>query len=267
MSWWGKLLGGAFGFMLGGPLGALIGASFGHNFDRGLGRIDSEQFAPGDQERVQAAFFTAVFSVMGHLAKVDGQVTRDEIQLARDVMARMNLNQEMRTTAINLFNEGKQAGFPFAEVIQQFRQESHRRKHLQQMFLEILLHAAYADGSVHPQERRLLDQIRQQLGFSAREFQHLEALVRNASHFGAGAAGGSAQVSPGQVLREAYEILGVSPDSTDAEVKKAYRRLMNQHHPDKLVSKGLPEEMIKLATEKTQEIKKAYETVKASRKG
>lgn len=267
MSWWGKLLGGAFGYMLGGPLGALIGASFGHNFDKGLGRVASERFEPGDQERVQAAFFTAVFSVMGHLAKADGQVTRDEIQLARDIMTRMALSEEMRKTAIKLFNEGKQAGFPFEEVISQFRQECQRRKHLMQMFMEILLHAAYADGSVHPQERHLLDRIRQQLGFTTQEFQHLEALVRNAGHFRGGTgAGGREQVSPGQALKEAYEILGVNRSSTDAEVKKAYRRLMNQHHPDKLVSKGLPEEMIKLATEKTQEIKQAYETIKASRK-
>ncbi len=265
MSWWGKILGGTFGFMLGGPLGALMGASFGHNFDRGLGRVASGQFESGDQERVQAAFFTAVFSIMGHLAKADGQVTRDEIQMARDVMTRMNLNEQMRTTAINLFNEGRQAEFPFDEVISQFRQECHRRKHLMQMFMEILLHAAYADGHVHPQERNLLNRIREHLGFTTLEFQHLEALVRNASHFGAG-TGGGAQVPPAQVLKEAYEILGVTRTNTDAEVKKAYRRLMNQHHPDKLVSKGLPEEMIKLATEKTQQIKQAYETIKASRK-
>ncbi|MEE9493989.1 MAG: co-chaperone DjlA, partial [Gammaproteobacteria bacterium] len=165
MSWWGKILGGTFGFMLGGPLGALMGASFGHNFDRGLGRVASGQFESGDQERVQAAFFTAVFSIMGHLAKADGQVTRDEIQMARDVMTRMSLNEQMRTTAINLFNEGRQADFPFDEVISQFRQECHRRKHLMQMFMEILLHAAYADGHVHPQERNLLNRIREHLGF------------------------------------------------------------------------------------------------------
>ena len=69
MAWWGKALGGAFGFMMGGPLGALIGIAFGHNFDRGLGSIMSDQdFKPGQQERVQAAFFTATFSVMGHIA-------------------------------------------------------------------------------------------------------------------------------------------------------------------------------------------------------
>ena len=265
MSWWGKLLGGAFGYMLGGPLGALIGASFGHNFDRGLGRAASGRFDPGDQERVQTAFFTALFSVMGHLAKADGKVTEDEIQLARDVMTRMSLNAEMRKAAIRLFGEGKQADFPFEEVLEQFRSECQRRRNLMRMFVEILLHAAYADGEVHPRERAMLDEVRQRLGFSQQEFKHLEALVRNARHFGAGAYTTQESVSPQQALREAYEILGVSPSSTDAEVKKAYRRLMSQHHPDKLVSKGLPDEMIRLATEKTQEIKRAYDLVKKHR--
>jgi len=78
MSWWGKALGGAFGFMLGGPLGALLGIAFGHNFDKGLGSVlGDESLGRGDQERVQAAFFTATFSVMGHIAKADGKVTRD----------------------------------------------------------------------------------------------------------------------------------------------------------------------------------------------
>jgi DnaJ like chaperone protein len=91
MSWWGKLLGGAFGFMLGGPLGALIGAAFGHNFDKGMGRI-GEEFAPGAQERVQTVFFTTVFSVMGHIAKADGKVSQSEINLARQIMQPFNLD-------------------------------------------------------------------------------------------------------------------------------------------------------------------------------
>jgi len=254
-------LGGAFGFMLGGPLGALIGAAFGHNFDKGLGRI-GEDFAPGAQERVQTVFFTTVFSVMGHLAKADGRVSKSEIELARQIMQQFNLDDERRKIAINLFDQGKQADFPLDDVLQQFRQECHRRRNLMQMFVEILMHAAYADGELHAGERQVLEQVRVALGFSPQVFQHIEAMVRNARHFaGAGAAG----VSPRDVLREAYEVLGVDESASDAEVKKAYRRLMNQHHPDKLVSKGLPEEMIKLATEKSQEIRKAYETIKKAR--
>jgi len=261
MSWWGKLLGGTFGFMLGGPLGALIGASFGHNFDRGMGRV-SHDFEPGAQERVQTVFFTAVFSVMGHLAKADGKVSQSEIDLARQIMQQFNLDDARRKMAINLFNQGKQSDFPLDEVLQQFRQECHGRRNLMQMFVEILMHAAYADGALHEDERRLLERVRVALGFSQQAFQHIEAMVRNAQHFSGGGAG---EASPRDVLREAYEILGVDEAASDAEVKKAYRRLMNQHHPDKLVSKGLPEEMIKLATEKSQEIRRAYDVIKKVR--
>jgi len=127
VGWWGKLLGGTFGYLLAGPLGALLGAAIGHKFDKGLGADFSDQFAPGAQERVQTAFFTTLFSVMGHLAKADGRVSEDEIALARDVMQRMNLSHEMRETAIRLFNEGKQTGFPLDDVLTQFREECHRR--------------------------------------------------------------------------------------------------------------------------------------------
>lgn len=266
MSWWGKLLGGSFGYLLGGPLGALIGVALGHNFDSGLVRSLRAQLEPGDQERVQTAFFTTVFSIMGHLAKADGRVTESEIEMARGIMQRMSLNDEMRQAAIRLFNEGKQPDFRLTEVLRQFRRECHGRRNLMRMFAEILVYAAYADGDLDPAERRVLEQVRTGLGFSEREFRHIEAVVYNARYFGgAGQAGQPPPATGKHTLREAYAILGVEENDSDAKVKKAYRRMMNQHHPDKLVAKGLPEEMIKLATEKTQEIKQAYELIKKTR--
>lgn len=266
MSWWGTLLGGTFGYLLGGPLGALLGAALGRRFDKGLQGV-GEGVAPGEQERVQTAFFTTTFAVMGHLAKVDGQVTPQEIRLAETVMARMRLDAEMRRAAIGLFNEGKAADFDLDAVIDQFRSECQRRRHLLQMFVEIQLYACYADGAVHAEERRVLLHICDRLGFSRAEFAHLEALVRAAQEF-AGAQGQRPGAAPSRDrVAEAYKVLGVPREAGDAEIKTAYRRLMNQHHPDKLVAKGLPEEMIALATEKTQEIKAAYETIKAARGG
>ncbi len=255
MAWWGTLVGGALGYMFGGPLGALLGASLGSNFDRGLKK--NLNFAPGDQERVQAAFFTASFSVMGYIAKADGRVTPDEIATAKNIMAQMQLSEQQRKAAIKLFEQGKQADFPFQEILQQFRQECHGRRNLIQMFIEIQLATAIADGEIHRSERNIIDQIADALGFSQRELEHLISLATGAAHAGQ---------PKGLSLDEAYAILDVKKSSSDAEVKKAYRRLMSQHHPDKLVSKGLPEEMIKLATEKTQEIRKAYDLIKNSRK-
>ncbi|MDJ0776511.1 MAG: co-chaperone DjlA [Gammaproteobacteria bacterium] len=260
MAWWGKALGGAFGFMVGGPLGALMGIAFGHTFDRGMSQVDSAD-READQERIQAAFFTATFSVMGYIAKADGRVTRDEIQLAEAVMTRLGLSAEMRESAKKLFNEGKAADFPIDEVMQQFRKETHRRITLIQMFLEIQLQAAYADGVMHPAEREALHGICRHLGVPTGLLERLEEMLQ--AGFGKGGQGPAGAVDS---LDAAYHILGVDAAVSDAELKKTYRRLMSQHHPDKLVAKGLPEEMVQDATEKTQQIKAAYELIRKSRR-
>lgn len=256
MSWWGKALGGAFGFMIGGPLGALMGIAFGHNFDRGMSNLGSG----AGQERIQVAFFTATFSVMGYIAKADGHVTADEIRLAEAVMDRLGLNAQMRESARKLFNEGKSADFPIDEVMIQFRQETQRRTTLIQMFLEIQLQAAYADGVMHPAEKAALTDICGYLGIPVSQLERLEEMLRagfGRGHYDAATAKTS--------LEDAYRLLGVDESVNDTDLKKAYRRLMSQHHPDKLVSKGLPEEMIRDATEKTQQIKAAYDLLRQSR--
>jgi DnaJ like chaperone protein len=264
VSWWGKVLGGAFGFMLGGPLGALLGAVLGHNLDKGFrGLPEDDLLEAGNRERVQTAFFTATFSVMGHVAKADGRVTEDEISLARLVMDQMDLGQQLRQTAIRLFNEGKKSDFPLDDVLEQFRRECHRRHTLIQMFVEIQLQAAYADGRLDPAEDRLLLKICQRLGISEARFRQLEQMIRAERHY---TGGGRAAPKPrGPSLEDAYAILNVSSQDSDGDVKKAYRRLLSQHHPDKLVAKGLPEEMMKIAAQKTHEIRQAYERVKEAR--
>jgi len=264
MSWWGKIIGGSFGFMLGGPIGALFGAALGHNLDKGLGQFaGGETFGPGVKERVQGVFFTATFSVMGHIAKSDGRVSEDEIAIANELMRQLNLGDDMKSTARRLFSEGKADDFPLDDVLQQFRKECHRRDTLMRMFLEMQIHAAYADGVLHPAERKVLEHICQVLGFSQHEFNHLEAMVR-AQH-GMGGGGRGPDTSGGLSLSDAYAVLDVDSSADDATVKKAYRRLMSQHHPDKLVAKGLPEEMMQVAKEKTQEIKAAYDVIKKAR--
>jgi DnaJ like chaperone protein len=274
VSWWGKLVGGAFGFLLGGPLGAVLGAALGHGFDRGMGNLPrgaEEVLDEGERERVQTAFFTATFAVMGNLAKADGRVSRDEIRLAETVMDEMNLSADMRRAAINLFNQGKADDFPLADVLAQFRHECHGRTTLIQLFLEIQLQAAYADGQLHPEEERLLQSMCDQLGFPRLAFAMLERRIRAERGFrgaGAGAGGGRGGPRPDTgrpSLSQAYDLLGVKRDASDAEVKRAYRRLLSQHHPDKLVSKGLPEEMMKIAAQKTHEIRQAYERIQEAR--
>ncbi len=249
MSWFGKLFGGGFGFMLGGPLGALLGAALGHGLDSKVKRFRGRQ-------RVQTAFFTATFSVMGHLAKADGRVSENEIQMARTLMEQMKLNPTLKKMAIRLFNEGKADEFPLDEVLDQLKRECLSRHDLMRVFLEIQLQASYADGSLDQAEKKILLHICDRLGFSRAEFDQMEAMLRSG---GRGGRGGS------MLLDDAYKILDVSKNASDAEVKKAYRKLTSQHHPDKLVAKGLPEEMMKIAADKTHEIRTAFEVIKKER--
>jgi DnaJ like chaperone protein len=260
MSWWGKLFGGTFGFMLGGPLGALIGAAIGHSLDARVQDINDEQQGVFGRERIQMAFFTATFSVMGHLAKADGKVTADEIQLAQQIMLQMQLDARLKKLAQRLFAEGKAADFPLDDVLDQLKRECHRRQTLLRMFLEIQMQAALADGVIHVAERKLLLHVATRIGFSVTDFEQLEAMLRAAGRYG-----GTAAPSKEARLDAAYAMLNVTEDVSDAEIKKAYRRLMSQHHPDKLVSRGLPEEMMRLATEKTHQIRQAYEFIRKQR--
>jgi DnaJ like chaperone protein len=261
MAWWGKAIGGAFGFMVGGPLGALMGVAFGHNFDRRMIGIEQSDWTSGggDQDRVQAAFFTATFSVMGYIAKADGKVTRDEIRLAEEVMRQLGLDGEMRESAKKLFNEGKSENFPIDEILDQFKSELKHRTTLVQMFLEIQLQAAYADGVMDASEEKALAHICQRLGIPLAQLKRMEEMLK------AGFGGQRQKSSTQSSLSDAYAIVGVENTVSDAELKKAYRRLMSQHHPDKLVAKGLPDEMIKDATAKTQQIKAAYEQIRKIR--
>lgn len=268
MSWLGKFFGGAFGFLLGGPLGAILGASVGHHFDIGMENMERDEgLSPGDQHRVQMAFFTATFSVMGHLAKADGRVSPAEINLAKQVMDNMKLSGDMRETAINLFQQGKSSDFPLHDALTQFRTECHRRTSLIRIFLEIQVQAALADGDLNTAEDRLLLNICSHLGITRFEYERIKLqLLAQQRFYRYGAGYQYPPARPQNNLADAYTVLGVHKSASDTEIKKAYRRLISQHHPDKLVAQGLPEEMMTLAKEKTQQIRKAYETITDARK-
>ena len=257
MSWWGKVVGGTFGFMMGGPLGALLGAALGNYFDGGLDTIRlDDSLGRGERERIQSVFFTTTFAIMGYIAKSDGRVTKDEIAMAEQVMRQMHLTAHQKTVAINLFNEGKKENFPVHEVLAQFKRESFRRSNLVQIFLEIVVSVAFADGRFDPGEQDKLESIARDLGYSQRQFNELLTRLSGQAIF-------VDLVSVEDKLTAAYDLLGLRPGASLPELKKAYRKQMNQHHPDKLVARGMPEEMVEIATSKTQDIKAAYELIKA----
>jgi DnaJ like chaperone protein len=256
MFWIGKIIGALLGYASWGWFGAVIGLLLGHWFDTGLART---RYGLGDLKRVHEVFFRTTFRVMGHVCKVDGQVTEAEIAAAESVMRQMNLPPERRRAAIEHFQAGKAADFDLDAALDEFRSVCRGHLYLVRMFLETQIQAALADGHVAEGERRVLLHIARRLGLSESDYQRLEAFLTGSyqrTHAGPTREDG---------LRAAYRELGVTPDASDTEVKRAYRKLMSEHHPDKQVAKGLPEEMVKLAHERTQEIQAAYEMVKESR--
>jgi len=255
---WGKILGAGFGFMFGGPIGALFGAYVGHSFDRGASQ---SQFGFSNPQVVQEHFFKSIFLVMGHIAKADGQVTAEEIQMAKAVMDQMRLNEERKTKAVEFFNLGKQPEFDLNATLRSFKQTSHGHRNLGQMFLEIQIASAFADGSIQESEKQILDNIANVLGFNQ---MHLNLLINSYQAQQRFHQSGSTENKVDQ-LKSAYAVLGISASTNDKDTKKAYRKLMSQHHPDKLVAKGLPEEMMTVAKEKSQEIQAAWEVVRKAR--
>ncbi len=253
---WGKVLGFLFGLMLSKHLlGALFGMWLGHRFDKGLG-LNFSNLGQSDSDR-QAAFFYTTFTIMGHVAKAKGHVSQHEIAFATAYMNKLNLKGELRQQAQEAFREGKMAGFPVKECLAKFKRSCGNRPDLLLLFLEIQIQVAFADGDLDQEERNALHIIAKHLGYSTRDLDKLLEMIIAGAQFHQG----SGSFTQPQQIDNAYKVLGVSKEASKQEIKKAYRKLMSQHHPDKLIAKGLPPEMMEVAKQKTQDIQAAYDLV------
>lgn len=251
------LLGAAIGYAFGKGIGLLVGAALGAFL---FSRLKKKLV--GRLLDMQSGFIESVFAVMGAVSKADGVVSQDEIKMAEAMFARFHLNATQRETAKAAFNRGKSPEFDLDEELQRFRKISGGKKSFLQMFLQVQVSAVAADGEVHPAEHEILVRIAQGLGLPENLVDQLEAMLRGA-HAG---PGGASKYSSAQQIDDAYKVLGVSPSASDAELKRAYRKLMSENHPDKIAGRGLPESMREMAEERTRDISHAYDVIKASRK-
>lgn len=268
MSAIGKVVGTLAGLFYGGIIGAGVGFLVGHVFDL-VREAGGRRLRLDSRSHTQEIFFHTTFTVMGHLAKADGRVSESEIQAAENVMREMRLNAERRAEARNLFRQGKAPDFDLDTAIHRFNEACGRRLNLKVMFLQIQFSAVWADGDFSESERRILVRVARSLGIPDQLFHQIEAMVGAFARRASGGQWRSAGTSKGQLqsseLKQSYAILGVSSQDDDEQIKRAYRKLMNQHHPDKLVAKGLPEEMMEVATRRAAEIQNAYDVVKQAR--
>jgi DnaJ like chaperone protein len=266
MTWLLRLLGNGFGWMMAGPVWAMLGVMLGRQMMRNWQAWQSP--APGDDPTAaQPVFLVVAFQVMGHLARADGPVSRQEIDTAQAVMQHLRLTDSQRQRAVQWFNEGKQAGFALEAALRRFRKACGGDPVMLRRFVEIQFCMAYADGLPQPRERALLLFIANRLGVSRWLFESLEAFVRQQAGADQPQRAGARAAPPAGVapVQAAYEALGLKPTASDDEVKLAYRRLLNRHHPDKLAGQNPSPEMLARATAQTRQIKAAYEQIRAAR--
>ncbi|HPG38686.1 MAG TPA: co-chaperone DjlA [bacterium] len=247
MSWLGKAIGGTIGFALGGPLGAVFGAVIGHQFDKPGETTGRKSYGYTPHEQSQAVFFVATFSLLAKLARADGRVSKEEIQVVENFMRQsLHLDNDAREMAIKIFNTAKLSNDSFDMFAEQFYELFHNDVHLLNSMLELLIRIAAADGNLHENEEKMLKRAALIFTIDLKEYERIKSIyIQNNDKY--------------------YAILGVSRTDSNEVIKKKYRQLVLEHHPDRVISKGLPEEFIKIATEKFQEIQEAFEKIMKER--
>jgi DnaJ like chaperone protein len=299
----GALVGGSLGFMLGGPLGAMVGGVLGSQvgdprpeelrhrsaqprvFGRcpscrrlvsftqgeplvcpgcgvhlstsaggGFGAGPFGDFGTGratgtaDAGTAQSAFMVALISLAAKVAKADGQVSPEEIAAFDDFLRQdLGMNPAERRLAARIFNQARDSTLPASAFAQQLRGIMRDQPDRLRDLISILLKIAWADGRLDPAEEKLIRGVAADLGLTGRDYEEAAALFSRGN------------------LNSAYALLGLSSDANPEEIRRSYRRLAREYHPDTMAAKGLPEDFLKFANEKLQAINEAYGQIRRAR--
>lgn len=286
---WGRIIGIALGFMVARIPGAILGFLLGYWFDSSYAQQlrqggFSTLFKDPELSTSKATFFFAMFATMGHLAKSKGRVTEADIEQARQLMQSLELKGDTMREAQQAFREGKDPAFPLDATLRNFRQDSRGRHDLLQLFMEQLIYAALNDRKLERSEYDVLLRASRALGFNKFQLDkwllmaganaRFQQSSQRQQHFSGHQYSAHERERQRQqyqrqneqsALEDAYQSLGVTASVADDELKKVYRKLMREHHPDKLAAQGLPEQMLKTATRRSQEIQAAYDRIKRAR--
>jgi DnaJ like chaperone protein len=263
----GKIIAGIIGFLVLGPAGLLFGLVVGHAFDRGLWQA-FQAGGPASLRALQEQFFETTFTLLGYVAKADGRVSEAEVAQAEQLFRQLRLDAAQRQRAIAQFKQGTAAEFDPETVIHSFVMRAGHRRQLHSTLVMFLVSMALADGELATPERAALHRIGSALGIAHAEIDRVAAMLTAQSRFQGDryrSSGGSQSRPPRDAVADAYQALGVAADIGDAELKKVYRKLMSENHPDKLIARGVPDDLVQVATARSQEITAAYELIKNHR--
>ncbi|MCF6248664.1 MAG: TerB family tellurite resistance protein [Desulfobacula sp.] len=255
MSWLGKMIGGTIGFAIGGPIGAVAGAAFGHTFvDKkeqaylssrpGIGQ-DMETLSSNEQ--AQLIFFTAAFSMLAKISKADGKVSDMEITAIENFMKRdLQLDSAGQETAKNIFRQATTSHESFGAFATQFYSVFRMQPNIIELMMDVLLRVSAADGAISREEEVMLLSATRIFNYSSADYNRLKSrYVKESNKY--------------------YAVLKCDENASNDEIKKQYRKLVTEYHPDKIEAKGLPEEFINFANDKFKEIQEAYDAIKKER--
>ena len=263
----GTLIGGSLGFVMGGPLGAIIGGAIGSNVGegargsrvhpgarihgRGYGGRSGASAGPFGYNPLEAqqTFMIAMISLAAKVAKADGSVSQAEVRsfdsFLKDQLAMASAE---RRVAARIFNEARDSHIPAEEFARQIRQLLGHQPARMRDLISLLMSIAMADGHYTAAEESLIRSIAHEMGLSGHDFEEATAMFNPRASLGA-----------------SYKVLGVTKGATDGEVKKAYRNLAREYHPDVVANKGMGEDFQKFAAEKMRAVNSAYDAVKEAR--
>ena len=234
MSIWGSLIGGMIGFSLGGPLGLLLGSLIGGKISRASSR-GFQSFA-----HPQQMFAISLIVLTAKLAKADGQVSKEELVAIKD---KLKIPDSEIDQVGKIFNKAKDESTGYEPYAQQIGQIYKKNPAVLNEVINILFYIAESDGNVSASELNMIQHIAQIFGLSDQQFQSIQESRK-----------GSDKLNP-------YIMLNSKPDDDIQTIRKRYLKLSKEHHPDLLISKGIPIEVIDESKKKMRAINSAWSQI------
>lgn len=259
----GKIIGMIIGLNISsGFLGLILGLYLGHQFD--LSR--RAPWTRSQRSSTNKIFIKTLFTLLGKISKADGRVSEDEVQQTETLISRMRMSADARKEAIRFFKHGANSNQSIEQIMHDFVRTCGRYNNLKVQLLQCLLILALADNDLHVKEREILNSVAGYLRISSFDLERLIQMMSAQTRFNYNNnfGKGSSKTYESQ-LKDAYEILGVSENDSEKTIKASYRKLISENHPDKLIGQGMPEDLINMATDKTQKIQSAFELIKNKR--